>query len=221
MKCVSSGSHSKVANGSQKGWLKKTFTLIGIATFFLVAVPQVKAIIPAGPPDIYSTDKAPTDLVSQLDLLKWMVNLAGDTPLFDNLSTVGDYVYWAKKFHIHEPKGGWHPNDHFSDQFFAEVLVDWFKIKAKKGQEIQTLAREGIIIPNQDQINWQGLTGVVDDAGFQSRLQVFSHLLCSPITGNKHKQDINKCTPPPTPIGEQKNRKFHKFKEKGKSHEQP
>ena len=214
MKCVSSGSHVKVANGSQKGWLKKSIMLLGVATLFVVATPQVQAIIPAGPPDVYSTDKEPTDLVTQLDFIKWLVNLTGDTPLFDSLSTVGDYVYWAKKFKMN-PKGGWHPDDTLTQQLFAESLVDFYKIKSKKGQEIETLAREGITIPDQDLITWSGLVSVVDDRGFQDRLAVFSHLLCSPVTGKKHKLGtIDKCTPPPPPVGDQKKRKFRKFKEK-------
>lgn len=151
--------------------------------------------------------------VTQLDFIKWLVALTGDTPLFDDLSTVGDYVYWAKKYKM-KPKGGWHPDTELSQDLFAELLVDFYRIKSKKGEEIETLAREGIYIPDQDIITWDGLVSVVDDEGFQSRLNVFSHNTCSPITGKKHKITIKECTPPPPPVSDDPKRKFRKFKEK-------
>ena len=155
--------------------------------------------------------------VTQLDFIKWLVQLTGDTPLFDSRSTTGDYIYWAKKYKM-DPKGGWRPTEALSQGVFAELLVDFYKIKGQKGDEIRTLEREGIFIPNEQLITQAGLVSVVDDFGFQSRLNVFSHNTCSPITGKKHKITIKECTPPPPPVGSgKKKRKFHSFKEKKQS----
>lgn len=220
MKCVSNGSHSKVVSGSRKGWFAKITTVTAMVAFFAMWIPQAEAapgqIIPAGPPDFYNTAPGSGEPVTQLDFIKWLVNLTGDTPLFDELSTVGDYVFWAHRYKI-KPKGGWNPDEALTQDFFAKALVDFYRIKSKLDKEIETLAREGIFIPNMDLITWAGLIDVVDDAGFQSRLSIFSHLLCSPIEGKnnpKHKITIDKCTPPPPPVDTAVKRKFRKFKEK-------
>ena len=216
----------------RNGWLKKSLAVVILAAVAGFALPQVQAancdecfppgfvppwdsphkdIIPGGPPD--SIDPQPGEEVIQLDYIKWLVKLSGDQPLFDQWSTVGDYVYWARKYKMKAKKIGWNPDDVLTQDLLAVTLTEWFKIKSKKGLEKEALAREGIFLPDQDIITWDGLVMIVDDFGFQSRLQVFSHNVCSPITRDKHKLTIKECTVPPPPVGEQKNRLFRKFKE--------
>lgn len=207
-------------------WSVLKVLALGVCLFLLS--PQVKAagvgnfdgnydaskgfILGGGSGD-YSGDPVDGTKVTELDFIKWLVNLTGDTPLFDTYSTVGDYVYWARKYKM-TPKGGWHPDAYLTQSRFAELLVDFYRLKPKGSSDIETLEREGITVPDMPIITWDGLISVVDDYGFQSRLSVFSHLTCSPVTGQKHQITTKKCTPPPPPVAEQDHRLYRKFKEK-------
>lgn len=190
MKCQDQSLHRtwEVTQGGH--WKSKLIVLLLSATFcFALLTPTTVHA---------QSSSSGNRKVTQLDFIKWLVALTGDSPLFDNRSSVNDYLYWAKKYKM-DPKDGWRPYSRLTQNTFAELLVDFYRIKSKRGEEIRALEREGIFIPDQHYITWNGLVSVVDDYGFQSRLDVFSHNTCSPIKGKKHKFTTKKCTPPPPP----------------------
>jgi len=181
------------------------------------ADPKESTVGTGGAPDEFSTGSMSGDqLVTQLDFIKWFVSLSGDTPLFDELSSVGDYVFWAHRMKM-KPKAGWDPNESLTQEMFRELLVDVFNIKVKGNEDAQeVLDREGIFLPDKedgDVLTWEDVVSVVDDDGFQRRLSVFASGACSPVQGDKYKTSNNKCTPPPPPVSQTSNRKWRGFKD--------
>jgi hypothetical protein len=142
--------------------------------------------------------------ITQLDFIKFLVELAGDQGYFGPGATDRDFVYWAKKYKI-KPREGIQPNAPLTRDVMAQMIVDWFRLKGDKStgkdDAIAILEREGINVPGirHDQVmTWNDAVDIADEPPFQTRLNVFSHNTCSPIVGKKHKITIKKCTPPPT-----------------------
>jgi hypothetical protein len=92
-------------------------------------------------------------------------------------------------------------------------FIDRLSEGAVREARRQAMAGQGVILPAAT----MGSVSFMEGAGFQSRLNAFSHLLCTPIEGKKHRITISQCVPPPPPSGTDPKRKFSKFKEKDKT----
>src|SRR5687768_1263449 len=141
MKCQDQCMHRTGAVTQGGHWKRKVVVLLLSATFCFALLK----------PTTVHAQMTGDHPVTQLDFIKWLVALTGDTPLFDANSTVDDYLYWAKKVKLKpsNDKEGWNPNTPLTQALFAELLVDFYKIKGKKGDEIRSLEREGIFIPDE------------------------------------------------------------------------
>jgi hypothetical protein len=107
------------------------------------------------------------DTVSQLSALQWLVRLSGDEKLFSGHSTSQDYIQWAKSKGMN-PTGGWKPTVTLTKNVLAQILVQFMNLNPKKGggDYVRILAREGINLPDEDQISRESFSHTVGDLSF-------------------------------------------------------
>src|SRR6185503_12754824 len=65
---------------------------------------------------------ARAESVTQLEALKWLVQLSGESSQFSANSTAADFVQWARVKGM-APAGGWQPGTALSGQTLAQILV--------------------------------------------------------------------------------------------------
>jgi hypothetical protein len=86
-------------------------------------------------------------LLTQGELIQWLVQLSGDSGTLPTKPTTANYVTWAKGQGL-TPAGGWSPNTVLTRDVLAQVLVQFFALGGKAGTDpIKILQREGIDIP--------------------------------------------------------------------------
>jgi hypothetical protein len=114
--------------------------------------------------------------MTQLEFIKWMVQLTGATDQFKPDSTAGDYVQWARDNGM-SPSGGWKASDGLTREVLAMALVQFLNINPKKmgGDYFRILEREGVIIPDDALVTRTGFVSLVDQFGFQSLSIKLSH----------------------------------------------
>src|SRR5688572_24707096 len=93
---------------------------------------------------------ARAESVTQLEALKWLVQLSGESSQFSANATAADFVQWARVKGM-APAGGWQPSTALSGEALAQILVQYFRISPSKRASDYSLIlrREGIIIPEE------------------------------------------------------------------------
>lgn len=135
-------------------------------------------------------------VLTQLDYLKLLVQLSGETGTFNSAE---DYVKWAQA-HGMTPAGGWQVGALLTKDVMAQTLVQYLNLAPAAGTSdyLRVLVRAGIELPDQGQITRSGFVSVVDDFGFQSR--------ASRIVRTKHtvhdpsRVPLPGVPPPPSPL---------------------
>ena len=104
---------------------------------------------------------ARAESVTQLEALKWLVQLSGESSQFSANATAADFVQWARVKGM-APAGGWQPGTALSSEALAQILVQYFRIAPSKraSDYIRILEREGIIIPTSDEISRSQLVAI-------------------------------------------------------------
>ncbi len=116
--------------------------------------------------------------LTQREYIKWIVQLAGDRNSFTSWATDEDYVKWAKKQKM-DPKDSmeklnpvdknWELGDVLTKEVLAETLVQFFDLgKPKKDSDyVRLLLREGIVLPDAEQISREDFASLIDQIGMQ------------------------------------------------------
>ena len=145
-----------VEKSTLQGWTKnighglaKKLGIIALGAAFLVS-PLASTAVAAG------------SAVTHLEALQWIVQLVGDQ--LPSTATASDYVHWAQAKGLN-PAGGWQPGAKLTKQAFAQVLVQLFNLKENKagGDYARILAREGIHLPDADEITREDIIRTADD----------------------------------------------------------
>jgi hypothetical protein len=103
--------------------------------------------------------------ITQLEFLQWMAQVSGDNDQFNANSKASDYVNWAKAKGMN-PGTGWQPNAKLERSVLAQALVQLYNLNDKKygGDYARILAREGIVLPDENEISRRGLVELLDEA---------------------------------------------------------
>src|SRR2546423_3937430 len=111
------------------------------------------------------------ETVSQLTCLQWLVKICGDGGQFSLTSQPQDYIQWAQSKGM-TPAGGWKPTAVLTKSALSQILVQMVNLNPKKGggDMVRILAREGIVLPDEENITREGLAHTFGDAGFASRI---------------------------------------------------
>jgi hypothetical protein len=139
--------------------------------------------------------------ITQLEFLKWMSQVTGDKDQFNANSSAQDYVNWAKVKGMN-PSSGWQPNATLQRDMLAQILVQLFNLNPKKygGDFVRILAREGIELPNENEISRRGLVSLINEFSFMEPLK--QHHGHSPFKHpNNGKGNGDQPPPPHNPNG--------------------
>jgi len=148
--------------------------------------------------------KASLTTMSQREYIQWMVQLTGDSGMFDTSSTDEDYIKWAEKQKM-KPKDSqskWGDLDRpMTRELLAETLAQFFKLgKPKKGMDYaRLLLLEGIELPDVEVLTREVFMMFVDDFGFSSRISCISNCSQSPSKPSKKKSKFQPPKPPKPP----------------------
>lgn len=116
-----------------------------------------------------TTTPASGSAMTQMEYLKWLVQLSGDGGQFTSHSTANDYVQWAQVIGVN-PNGGWNVNAALTRDMLAQTLAQLLNLKPGKSTDyVKLLLREGIVIPSDNVITRWSFVSVVDDIGFKGR----------------------------------------------------
>ena len=128
--------------------------------------------------------------ITQAEFLGWLASVSGEA---DGAGTgVSDLITWATSKGL-APDGGWQPNKVLTKQVLAQTLVQLFNLnpKAYKGDFERNLLRQGIVLPEEDELSRLALIQTVDQFGFQSKTYVMSRSRGSGVNGdNGHPGNI-------------------------------
>jgi hypothetical protein len=172
-----------VEKSTLQGWtqnishgLAKKLGILALGAAFL-ASPLAPTAIAAG-----------SGAVTHLETLQWVAQMVGDK--LPATATASDYVQWAQAKGLN-PSGGWQPGAKLTKQAFAQILVQLFNLRDNKGNgdSVRILAREGIYLPDEEEITRAGLVNTADDVIFQRNL--------STVSNQGGKGNSNKNEPPP------------------------
>ena len=154
-----------IKNGSLQGWVGNVAHGWRVRISGLALVGVLFAVAFAATPVRADSDKAMT----QLEFIKWMVQLTGASDQFKAESTPGDYVQWARDNGM-SPAGGWKASEGLTREILAMALVQYLNINPKKmgGDYFRILEREGVVIPADAVVTRAGFVSLVDQFGFQS-----------------------------------------------------
>lgn len=149
------------------------------------------------PASVHAEAKA---AMTQLQYLKWLVQITDSTSQFSPNSTAADYVQWARDNGLN-PKDGWQPTALLTREVLATTLGQLYGIKAKKEADyIRALEREGVTIPTEAIISQAAFVGVVDEFGFPTlagkKAKKKKTILCPPKHPWQAPKLKSKCTPP-------------------------
>jgi hypothetical protein len=138
-----------------------------------------------------------SDEVTHLEYLQWIAQMVGDQ--LPATATASDYVVWAQAKGM-SPNGGWRPGAKLTKQAFAQVLVQLFNLKESlyPGDYVRILARQGIYLPDEEEITRAGLVAAADDAVFQRNIRNIGTASTGP--GKPDNQPNSK--PPAAPRGD-------------------
>lgn len=106
---------------------------------------------------------APADAMTQLDALQMLVQLCGDSDKVGDLTAV-NLVKWATERGL-VPTGGWKTDVVLTKQVLAQLLVQLANINPNKmgGDFVRILKREGVNLPDEDQITRKIFVQVIDE----------------------------------------------------------
>lgn len=189
-----------VEKSTLQGWKKnighglaKKLGILALGATFLVS-PMASTAIAAG-----------SGAVTHLEALQWIAQMVGDQ--LPAAATSSDYVQWAQAKGLN-PNGGWQPGAKLTKQAFAQILVQLFNLKDNKynGDYVRILAREGIYLPDEEQISRAGLVSTADDPVFARNIGTASS------QAGKGKSNKPAEIPPPNPHNEGKVTICHKGK---------
>ncbi len=163
MKSIKKGSPHGRTGSVTHGW---KIRLGGLALVGALLV----AVFAATP--VRADSEAP---MTQLEFIKWMVQLTGANDQFNANSTANDYVQWARDNGMN-PSGGWKTAEALTREQLAVFLVQYLNINPKKmgGDYFRILEREGVVIPADNLVTRSGFVSLVDQFGMQSLALKFS-----------------------------------------------
>lgn len=138
--------------------------------------------------------------MTQLQYIKWLVQITDSGSQFSVNSTAADYVQWARDNGMN-PKDGWQPTALLTREVLAMTLGQLYGIKAKKEADyIRALEREGVTIPTEPTVTQAAFVGVVDEFGFPTlagkKAKKKKTILCPPKKPGQAPKLKSKCTPP-------------------------
>lgn len=141
-----------------------------------------------------------TKAMTQLEYIKWLVQLSDASSQFSANSTAADYVQWARDNGMN-PKDGWKPTATLSRDILAMTLAQFYGIQAKKDTDYaRVLEREGIILPTESVVSRAGFVSVIDEFGFQTisakKAKKNKTVLCPAKHPWQAPKLKSKCTPP-------------------------
>jgi hypothetical protein len=157
-----------VEKSTLQGWTKnishglaKKLGILALGATFLVS-PLASTALAAG-----------SGAVTHLEALQWIAQMVGDQ--LPGTATSSDYVQWAQAKGLN-PNGGWQPGAKLTKQAFAQILVQLFNLKDNKynGDYVRILAREGIYLPDEEEISRAALVSTADDAVFARNISTAS-----------------------------------------------
>ena len=99
--------------------------------------------------------------VTHVEAIQWIAQAIGEQIPG---ATASDCIDWARAKGMN-PNGGWQPGAKLTRQALAQVLVQLYGLKENKfaGDYVRILEREGVSIPNEEEISRQSIARVVDD----------------------------------------------------------
>jgi|GEM_PF-3226147 hypothetical protein len=181
------------AKGLWQGWMVKLGGLVlgGVLCAVLITPTAAKADATAP--------------LTQLEYIRWLVQLAGATSQFSANSTAADYIQWARD-HGMNPKGGWNPTAPLTRDVLVQTLGQFLGIVGPKSSSewVRALEREGIVLPSEDPVVTRAtFANVVDEFGFQTivgrKARRTKTVLCPSLTPGKPPVIKSKCEPPQQP----------------------
>ena len=137
----------------QKFWVQgRTRTVQGLVVKFTsITLGAALAVLLLGP--LAANAARP---VTQLEFIQWLVQVTGENSQFSAASGAADYVQWAQSKGL-TPAGGWKPDSPLNRQVLAQAVAQLLNLSstAKSGADdyIRILAREGLSLPDADEIN--------------------------------------------------------------------
>lgn len=163
--------------GSRKGYSEILTKGISrkLAAVFSAAIIVILSVLP-------QAAQAASSGITQFEYLQWLVQLSGDAGQFSENSVPNDYVNWARAKGV-DPSGGWKLGAKLSKQALAQTLAQLLNLNppGKSQNYIQALARNGITLPDDDEISRPQFATLVGD-GLESHLTPFASI--SPSKGN-------------------------------------
>lgn len=146
---------NNVKKSTLQGWtenighgLAKRLGILAVGAAFIVS-PMASSTAQAGG-------------ITQLQGLQLIAQMAGEQ--LPATATAGDYVQWAQAKGM-SPNGGWQPGAKLTRQALAQVLVQLYQLKDSKngGDYARILQREGISLPDEEEVSREGLIRLADD----------------------------------------------------------
>lgn len=141
--------------------------------------------------------------LTQLEFLQWMVQVTGDSDQFNANSKASDYINWAKTKGMN-PGTGWQPNAKLQRDMLAQALVQLYNLNPKKygGDFVRILEREGIRLPNENEISRRGLLELLDEAEDRFEMDKHKHHPSPHKRPNNGKGNGDQPPPPKNPNGD-------------------
>jgi hypothetical protein len=133
-----------------QGMAKKIHILILGAAFLL---PSLVAM---------PTMAAGASALTQLECIQWIAQTMGEQ--LPGSATASEYIQWATAKGMN-PSGGWQPDTKLTRDVLAQILAQLFNLaENKNGRDyVRMLAREGIYLPDEQQITRADLARTFDD----------------------------------------------------------
>jgi hypothetical protein len=129
--------------------------------------------------------------MSQGEFLGWLASITGEAGDLTDNPTDSELVTWAMGKGLN-PNGGWKPNKVLTKYVLAQTLVQLFNLNPKKynGNFVKNLLREGIVLPDDADLDREDLIEVLDQFGMQGKMNAVCKKDMSPIKGNNGKFGI-------------------------------
>jgi hypothetical protein len=174
-----------VEKSTLQGWTES----IGQGLAKKLGILALGAAFLASPMASSTATAAGSGAVTHLECLQWIAQMVGDQ--LPATATSSDYVQWAQAKGM-SPNGGWQPGAKLTKQAFAQILVQLFNLKENKygGDYVRILAREGIYLPDEEEITRQGIVKTADDP------------VAGRLFGASSSNDAGKTTKPKNPTPE-------------------
>lgn len=150
------------------GWIARLGAICVGATFLFLASHESKA-----------------QSLTQLQFVHVLIQISGSADQLPANASTADYIQWAESQGV-SPKGGWRPDAVLNGDVVAETLVQLLKLNPKKfgGDFKKNLLREGIVVPDGDELSRGQVLAMLDSFEAQPRL-IDAKMTVSPVKGGR------------------------------------